>query len=41
MRRLSKDKLDKVGISIENYPYLSNVNFVSDMVAWPDVEYGL
>ena len=34
------NKLDKVGTSIENDPYLSSVNFVSDMVAWPNVEYG-
>ena len=35
-----KDKRDKVGICIENDPYLSNVNFVSDMVSWLNVEYG-
>ena len=35
-----KDKLGKVGISIEDDPYLSNANFLSDMVAWPCVEYG-
>ena len=35
-----KDKLDIVGISIEDDPYLPNANFLSDMVAWPGVEYG-
>ena len=34
-------KLQLLGISLENYPYISgNVNFQDDMIAWPPVEYG-
>lgn len=34
-----KEKLAKVGIEIENDPYLSE-SYSSDMVSWPSVEYG-
>ena len=33
-------KLAKVGISLEDDPYVSNDNFVTDMVSWPSIEYG-
>ena len=33
-------KLQLLGISLENHPYISgNVNFQDDMTAWPPVEY--
>ena len=33
-------KLSKVGISLQDDPYISSDKFKSDMVGWPNIEYG-
>ena len=35
-----KEKLETVGLSLEDDPYCSDERFSSDMTSWPKIEYG-
>ena len=35
-----KEKLETVGLSLQDYPYCLDERFSSDMTSWPKIEYG-
>ena len=39
-RKRYREKLEAVGLSLEDEPYSANDRFRSDMTLWPRIEYG-